>query len=513
MTDSSDTQPPNAPLARQLGTQTLYVMAGNLFTLAVGFPLQVYVAHVLGAEGVGTYGLIEAGVMTVAGLLGFGLAPTVMRFVPAYLERLEYAKLRALVRLGAGILLAIGIAAYVALISSLGWSSRVWSAVAGHRDAIALMGLMIPLSLILYFLQLALRGFREIRYMVFGSSFLQLAVKVGVTVVAFGLGLRLQGYVLATVVATFSSILWMSYGLRRQMGTLPFTNPNIDRSETNAWWRYAAISYGGSVLSAATGNSDQFLLGSFFGAASVGVWVVVRQLQQMPLAFNQMLLMVGAPMFSTLHSRNAAQERQHLYVLMTDWLVRMSLPLVLFLLLFADRLLALYGKGFSEDGTRVLQLLALTQFFNLACGPTGNVAMMSGLEAVTFRYSFLSIVFSTSVVVLLVPFTGLIGAGVATAAGVVSLNLAMLVELRRKLNMRWWDRRYLGWIAPAIAVFVLGMLLHGVGGLAAGWQLLIALSSMYATFAAVSLAFGLHEDDKDFLRHIRDRALGAIGST
>ena len=75
--------------ASRLGGQVAFFMLGNLFTIGVGFPLQIYVARVLGASGLGVFSLLDGFVGVIVGLLAFGIAPTAVRFSPEHLERRE----------------------------------------------------------------------------------------------------------------------------------------------------------------------------------------------------------------------------------------------------------------------------------------------------------------------------------------------------------------------------------------------------------------------------------------
>ena len=101
-----------APIATRLGIPTLYMMLGNVFTLAVGLPLQIYIARVLGPAGVGIYGLLEAAMSTAAGFLGLGVGITVMRFVPEHLARREFGEAVGLIRGSAFLVFVTGGLAY-----------------------------------------------------------------------------------------------------------------------------------------------------------------------------------------------------------------------------------------------------------------------------------------------------------------------------------------------------------------------------------------------------------------
>ncbi|HEV2630183.1 MAG TPA: oligosaccharide flippase family protein [Pseudolabrys sp.] len=487
-----------APVSRRLGVATLYVLLGNVFTLLVGFPLQIYVTRVLGAEGVGTFGLLEAAAASAAGFLGFGIAPTAMRFLPAHLERAEYGEARGLVRIGGPLLAAIGFAAYVVLLLLLPVSDSVWPAFTPYRMEAAIMGLFVPLGLCIHFLQQSLRGLQEVRQVILGSSVLQLTLKALLVLAAFALGLRLTGYILAAVCSIFIATLWLLFVLWARLRALPKAAPTS--TSYPQWSHYALISYFGALLGAATSGLDRFLVGSMFGTGAVGVLMVARTLQGLPEQFNRMLLMVGAPLLSAAHARGAHAERAHIFHLMTDWSVRLSMPLVLFLLIFAHPVLSLYGQTFADRGGPALQIVVGAQFFSLLCGPVGSAALMSGLERASF---YVLAVGSALVVVLycvLIPQLAVVGAAITIAAGVVFANVTTVWLVKRRIGLHWWDKRYIAWLPQAA-----GSLLLAYAGLhlpvsfgAVG--LIVMLTAMYAISAAINLLTGLHQDDRDFLR-------------
>ncbi len=491
--------------AHQLGTQTLYVVLGNIFTLAVGLPLQIYVARVIGTVGLGIYGLVDGAIFTANGFLNLGVAPTMVRFIPAYLERREYGAVRRLLRLGAVILLAVGGISYGLFLLALPRLEDFWSDLADHRYVIATMAVVSPLALLMYFLQQALRGFREIRYMVLGSSVMQLTTKAAATVAAFAVGLRLEGYVAATVLANLVGVLWMAWGLKRSVDRLPADGAEPTAPPLPQWRRYATICYSNSLLGAATARLDRFTLGAFVDSSTVGVLVVVNQLQQLPQLFYTMLSMVGAPMFAAAHSRDATSERDHLYALMTDWVVKASLPLILFLMLFAHPVLALFGPAFADRGTGVLRLLLLAQIVGLASGPVGTVAMMGGLEHMFLRLSAVQTIIQAILIVsLAVPF-GLFGVAIATASGAVFTAASLLIVVRLRLGLRWWNKRYLGWLAPAAVSAGLGLAAVYAGFPLGAVSLAVILFAIYASFALVLYIQGLHDDERDLLRDIASR--------
>lgn len=503
----------NTNTASRLGGQAAYFFIGNVFTLLVGWPLQIYVARMLGAGNLGVYSLIEGGVGLVAGFIAFGLAPTLVKFIPSHLVRGEHGCIRKLVKQGAVMLLVSGGIAYALVLLAVPLASHHWPVLADHQTAVIVMGLLIPLSLIVFYLQQGLRGFQEIRYMVLGSSFMQLTVKAVLAVLLLAMGFHLMGFVWAVVVSVMCSCIWMGLGFWKKISALPKSADTACSESKRAWRDYAKVMYSGSLLGMGGAYLDRFLLGIFVGAAPVGVLVVVKQLQQMPVIFLQMFLAVAAPMFSAAHARDDARERQHIYHLTTDWVVRLSTPLFIFFLLFAEPLLNLYGGQFADEGRNALWILLGGQIVNLATGPVGNLLNMCGMEKLMLRISAYQMVISAVGLVLLVPPYGLTGAAVVIAISTIFQNLVALISARKALGIRWADPRYIRWLAPLALSLAAGTGAAMFGPADPGATLLaLYLVMLYGIFHGVSLLQGLHEDDRELLRHLRAKLGLAKGS-
>ncbi|HTQ98369.1 MAG TPA: oligosaccharide flippase family protein [Candidatus Acidoferrum sp.] len=488
----------------RLGGQALYFLVGNVFTLVVGFPLQVFVARLLGAENLGIFSLFDAGVSLGAGMLSFGLAPTLVKFIPHCLARNDHASVRLLVRNGWQLLLLAGGCA-VLVVWVLQWLRVPLPLLESHAEAAFLMALLVPLSLLIYFFQQGLRGFQEVRYMVMGTSFLQLGVKAVLAVVLLNLGAGLIGYVLAVVLSALVSCLWLARGLWRRLAELPQAEL-AGQGYRKEWRNFASVCYLDALVGMCTANLDRFLLGWLSGAAPVGVLLLVKQLYALPGAFFQMFMAIASPMFAAAHARDDARERQHLYHLMIDWVVRPSAPLCMFLLLFAEPLLGLYRGDIAVQGSLALRILVVSQLINLVLGPLGTMLTLSGCERLLAKLNIVDQLVWIIGMIVLLPRYGLNGAVAMTAFTMVEQNVVLFVVAKRRLGMNWYDARFLRWTLPLTATLLTGLGAHWVsGGELAAIPLAAVLLLMYIVFAAVSLLQGLHEDDKTLLSHIVTR--------
>jgi len=500
----------NSRSAKQLGSQAALFLLGNVFTLVVGLPLQVYLARVLGSDGIGAFSLIEGSVSLIAGLIAFGQAPALVKFIPFHLERAEYACIRTLLRDGARILLVAGCVTYVIVVAVYPVFVKHWPAVAPYRAEMSVMAALIPLSLISFYLQQGLRGFQEIRYIVIGSSFLQLTVKAVLAVVLLTAGLHLIGYIWAVVLSVAIAAAWMALGLRRKVTEMPADAcQHCETDHRSAWRTYARVMYSGSLLGVGGTYIDRFLLGALAGVQPVGVLAVVKQIQQMPVIFQQMFLSVAAPMFSAAHARGAPSEMQHIYHLTTDWVVRLSMPLFIFAFIFAAPLLRLFGPQFAAEGTIPLQVLLASQLVNLAFGPVGSVMYMSGMERRAVAISVYQMVVSVLALCVLIPAFGLVGASFAMCVSILFVNVFEFVVARKQIGLRWSDGRYLRWIVPTLASLAAALIVRWAGPAEVGAVLLAAyLGCLYAIYHGISLIRGLHDDDRVLLRHFRDKFAG-----
>lgn len=108
------------------------------------------------------------------------------------------------------------------------------------------------------------------------------------------------------------------------------------------------------------------------------------------------------------------------------YLFLLTTPVVIFLLLFGDHVLSLYGAEFA-DGDAALGILAMAQLIGVAMGPVGYLLMMTNNESMLRNSVVLSAIVNITLNILLIPSFGVLGAAVATGCGIVTFNIASLI--------------------------------------------------------------------------------------
>lgn len=494
----------------KIAGQSAFFLAGNIFTLVVGFALQIYLARQLGAVGLGSFGLLESGVGVFTSLLGFGIAQTALRHIPAHLKREEYAEVHALARKGFFALLLSGTVGFLLVIAAIPLIAVQWPELAAYQTETVIMALLIPLGMLLFFCSQVLRGFHDVRHIVIGSSFLQLTVKALVAILLIWLGHSVLGYIWGVIIATLAALVWMLFGIRRHLARTPAEGGRAP-GLLPEWRAYARVMYGNAMLNFWAAPLDRFALGFFAGPAAVGVLMVAKMLYGLPGIFLQMFLSIVAPMMSSAHAVGDLKEVQHIYHLCTDWLVRISLPLVIFLMIFAAPVLGQFGDRFADEGTLLLQVLLVAQVISLLCGPIGNVLNMCGLEREMFRISIISTIGGALILIGAVYLWGMIGVGLSVIFTVVYANFAALHISRRRLGFSWWDARFIHWVVPALLSVAVALLLQGVAS--SPVHLVGALILLYVLFHGTQwLVHGLNDEDREIMQAVLSRFPGRAGA-
>jgi O-antigen/teichoic acid export membrane protein len=491
--------------ASRMASQSGLLMLGNMFTLFVGFPFQIYLARTLGADQLGTFGLFEVIAQAAGTLFGFGLATTLVRFIPQHLELREHRSVKTLLGSVYGFTL---LGAGLAVVGMLAGSSYLLRWVPGlqpHAALLPFIGAMTVLGMLIGVSTQALRAFLDIRYMIIVASFLQLAGKVAVAVLLFWLGWQLSGYLIAVVVSVAVALIGMLWGILRHVQRLAPIDEDVTPAARKAWWSFSRTMYFNSLLGMAAPPAERLLLASAIDVASVGVLMGIRQLQSFPQVLFQILVTVLAPMFVAAKARGDMDEVKHLYHIATDWICRLGFPLLIFFLIFGQDVLALYGKSFAESGRWPLVIIIVGQLFNLMTGPHGAMLNMLGHEKDMFKLYLISSIMLFAGLFILAPMLGLLGVALAGLFPAIFLNLIELYFMKKWLGISWWSGRYKRLFIPMTVTLLLALFLKLIPHTIGSFELFMAVILLYFSFALSYCVNGLTSEDNEIIGMIRSQ--------
>lgn len=495
-------------ISRQSGV----FFAGTIFTAALGYFFKVYLARVLGAEALGVYALG----MTVVGFIGIfntlGLPQTAVRFVAAYQAQGKFRELHALLWRGAGLL----VAANIVLAGFLLIFGKVIAIHLYHSEALARnlpwFALIMLFGVVSGFYGKVLSGYRDLKVRTLIVNFIGSPLTMLIAVALLSVGTGLRGYLVAQVLsAAIISILLLVAVYRFTPVAARFLMQPGAFPEREVW-SFSAAMLGVGFLEFLTAQVDKIALGSYRGAREVGIYSVAAALVvYVPLVLSS-VNQIFAPTIADLHARKEHELLARLFQSLTKWVLGLTLPLAMVVMVFARPLMRIFGHDF-ESGWPILIIGTAGQLVNCGVGSVGYLLLMSGNQRRLIKVQAAMAVVTVLACVVLVPKWGMLGAAAAAAVTNVGTNAWNLLEVRKGLGISPYNRSYWHLVLPTAATLTIILLLKRYAQLFHhDWLAVgIALALAYCAFTSVFLlSSGLDADDRLIASALRSRFRGAL---
>lgn len=238
-------------------------------------------------------------------------------------------------------------------------------------------------------------------------------------------------YILVTVVALIASQIFLNWFLPQK--TEKTLSKASSAAEIRRWKSMALASMFSAFAMTIHSQSDVWMLGVLTKAETVGSYsVAARYAGFVIFGINAMNAALGPLVAKFAHDRIALQR---LVTQSTNLSFVIATASGVWLICFPEWLLNLFGPGF-DDATLSLKILVAANWFNVGCGSVGLLLSMTGNHQIFMKILMSSVFLNIFLNITLIPFFGMTGAAVATAASIVYWNLAALVAVKIRLKIR-----------------------------------------------------------------------------
>ncbi|NUB92467.1 oligosaccharide flippase family protein [Haloterrigena sp. SYSU A558-1] len=396
---------------------------GTVVVNVVGFLLNLLLTRLLGAS---VYGIYAYGTMILNAVLLFATVGTdvsITKYLSANRDDPAYQRRM------------LGLAYLTTIVGSLVTAAIVYTAaptITAHTleepmltTALRIFAIALPFQALGKIASSTVRGLEKPTektvIMVVGPTIRLVAIAAAVA-----LGYSLLGIAAAfAVAAVMAALFGIGYSLSR---TDLRPSGRFSRSETTEFYNFSAPLTLSKASSFLFKRVDVFMVGFLLASADVGIYniaVLLAGVIAMPLAgFNQFF----PPVASRLYSNAEYDTLESIYATVTRWSITASVAIALPLYVYRTEVLTLFGPEFVA-GTLVVTLFIAGQLFNAAAGPANDLLTMTDHQYLVMGNHF---VFGVCNVVLnyyfIVEF-GLIGAALATAAVLATLNVVRVLEV------------------------------------------------------------------------------------
>nr|WP_321221281.1 MATE family efflux transporter [uncultured Psychroserpens sp.] len=162
---------------------------------------------------------------------------------------------------------------------------------------------------------------------------------------------------------------------------------------------------------------------AFYGAAvkiTTGIGIILMTINA-----------VIAPDISKLYFSKQYKELKALIIKSTMLNFYLTIPAILFIFIFSEKILALFGDNYVLANSALL-IMIIAQMFNAFCGSVGVYLNMTGRQKVYLYILVLALILNIVLNVLLIPKHGMLGAALATGISMIFWNLTGVIYIYRK---------------------------------------------------------------------------------
>jgi O-antigen/teichoic acid export membrane protein len=461
------------------------------------FAITTLLAVGLGARAVGRYAECYA-VLSLLGLLSLcGFRAALTRFVAMHLADRDLDRLRGTVRLG----MTLSIASSSLLGLALALAAEPIAGVFHDRELVLglrLVGLTLPAATFTDAALAATQGWRTQRPFTFIGRIYEPVARLVLTATALLLGAGLKGAFWALVVGAWSTSLLAARSLHVKMKV---ARPATARYDLGAIFGFSMISWVSTLASTGLIWADTLLLAVLTNAKDVGIYNVSTRIVTLAVFVMAPINAAFAPHIAHLHHTAQREQLQRAYAAATGWIVRLSLPAFVVLIVFPGDLLRLFGHNFAAGAT-VAAVLAVGQLVNAATGPCGTLLNMSGRVAVNMVDTVCVLAFNVVLNIVLIPRLGVLGAAVAWSVSLALVNLIRLLQVRSLMGVTPFGPGLFRGLAAGVPAFLAAALVRAVVG---GWQAttVIGITVVAGVYVGSVFLLGLTDDDRLVLGLLR----------
>jgi O-antigen/teichoic acid export membrane protein len=247
---------------------------------------------------------------------------------------------------------------------------------------------------------------------------------------------------------------------------------NLVTVDFGAFWRFTLPRALAGTIQVALQRLDILLVGALRGAAAAAVYTAATRFVVVGQIGNQAIWYAVQPRLAMLVASRDLDAARRLYRVSTAWVIVLTWPLALAVLVGAPLVLRAFGSGYSS-GTSTMVLMSIAVLFSSACGLVDIALITIGKTSWNLWNTVLAFVVNIAIDVPLIPRIGIVGAAIGWAAAIFVRNALGLTQVGRSFGFYPFSRAAtvveLGAVVcfaalPAAALLVFGQRIWVFGG-------------------------------------------------
>jgi O-antigen/teichoic acid export membrane protein len=200
------------------------------------------------------------------------------------------------------------------------------------------------------------------------------------------------------------------------------------------FWAFTGPRALASVTQLAMQRLDIILVGALSGLKDAAVYAAVTRFLVLGGMVSGAVSTAVQPRLGEALGRSDRESARDLYATSTAWLLMLSWPIYLMLIVFAPVVVRVFGEEYTS-GADALVIICVSMLVATGCGTVDMVLNMAGKTTWNLYNVILAFAVNLSLDILLIPHLGLVGAAIGWAAAIVTANLVPLAQIHFVLHL------------------------------------------------------------------------------
>lgn len=428
---------------KNIANQSFVFLLGTIFTLIVGFFFKIYLANQLGAEGLGIYSLGISIITILSIFVSLGLGNGLVKYVSKYVAEKNYIQLQTYLHYTFKFSFISTIIFGFILFYFANFIANNFLNTPGIEPYLCFFSVMLIIYTFLTLFDQTIRGLKEVKKSTIFGNFIRQPLKIISAIVFIKIGLDLEGYLYAEILAAVITIYFF-YRITKKH--LPSALSSI-RSKPLSKITNEERSFGINfmiigVVGVFNVEADKILLAKYFTIDELGIYSIILTFTAfVPIVLKSVISIFG-PIISEKFAVSRFDEVKGLIEQTSYYIFLITFSIIIIIAFSGKLLLRLFGSEFVIGYVPMIIIL-IGCFFDVISGAVGTVLIMSGNEKKVRNIKVIGFFVSVSLFFVLIPLLGILGAAIIKMTVLILTNTYLTWLMYKKNNIFIFNKRYL----------------------------------------------------------------------
>ncbi len=405
----------------------------RLAGLGLIFLLQVLLARLMGPSHYGDYTVIMTTLNLLLVLSVFGFDSSILRFLPGYISKGEFAEANGFVKFSYRIIGFFALVCSIGLFIFLLFRSSKFNI--SFSEGLFWGVLLIPFLAFMYQANAVLRALHKIKTSLLSVYFL-LPVLMGITCLYYYSSHHQLTVDAAMLMNLGCSAVICFFIYRRAGKALKEHAPSEKaRFERRKWLAVSSVLFLTTGFDLLLRQSDILMVSYFLGNTKAGYYGVATKLALLASLGLSVADYVFMPKIAALFESRQIEKLQQFVRNSSLQILSITLPIACLLFIGGKWILGFFGEAFTTSYVPLVILLC-GHVTNAMTGMVGGLMTMTGYHKTFFTIFFISFAMQFCLNIVLIPLAGIVGAAIGSSIAMIFLNLSAYIFVKKKLKIK-----------------------------------------------------------------------------